>query len=198
MCGCWIGRAFIENHHHIAAQFALYLNRLFRIDKYLAAIDRRLECHAALGDLAHSPEAKYLKAARIGQYRSLPLGEIVQIAVRGNHLGTGAQHQVKGVAKNNLGTDLTDIPGQHALDRTVSADRHKRRGLNRAAWKAQLSSACLAVVCRHRKVHKTATRNAVLSAVFNMFVRAIGALGGATGRVGHGREFPLQRLGCDV
>ena len=35
----------------------------------------------------------------------------MQVAMRLHHLGTRAQHQVKGIAQNNLGTNILISPG---------------------------------------------------------------------------------------
>jgi hypothetical protein len=100
-----IGRALVEDHDDVRAQRALHRHGLLRPHEHRAAVHRRAEVHALLGDLAQLAEAEDLKAAGVGQDRPLPVHEAVQIAVAGDDLGAGARHQVKGVAEDDLGAD---------------------------------------------------------------------------------------------
>ena len=55
-------------------------------------------------------QAEHLKAARIGQDRALPAHEAVQaVAMQADDLGTGPQHQVKGIAEHDLGTERLEL-----------------------------------------------------------------------------------------
>ena len=132
----------------------------FRVQVDLAAIDRRLKADALLGNLAQLAQAPDLKTARIGQNRSLPATEVMQVTVGLHHLGARPQHQVKGIPQNNFSANFLDIPRQHALDRAVSAHRHKGRGLYRAATECQLAAPGLAVATTDTERHITLTRHA--------------------------------------
>ncbi len=70
------------------------------------AIDGRLEAHALLGDLAHGREAEHLEAARVGEDGLVPVHEAMQSAVRADDLGARPQHQVEGVAEDDLCADV--------------------------------------------------------------------------------------------
>ncbi len=58
--------------------------------------------HALFGDLAHLAEREDLETAGVGEDRLVPLGEVVQIAVGLDDLGSRPQPQVEGVAENDL------------------------------------------------------------------------------------------------
>jgi hypothetical protein len=100
------------------------------------------------------PKTKYLKATGVRENRPLPLGKVMEITVGFNHLSAWAQHQMKGIAENNLSTDINYILGQHAFNRAVGTHRHKGRGLHLAPRKSHFTTPRLAVRRRHSKVHK--------------------------------------------
>ena len=50
-------------------------------------------------------------------------------------LRAGAQHQVIGVAQDDVGTERVDIAGLHAFDGTGRADRHERGRADLATWR---------------------------------------------------------------
>ena len=62
----------------------------------------------------------------------LPVHETVQSPVCGDDGRTRSQHEVEGVAENDLGAQVFELLGGHRLDRAVGADRHERRGLDHA------------------------------------------------------------------
>ena len=56
-----------------------------------------------LGQFPEVRQAHHLIAAAVGQDRAVPVHEPVQPAEPGNALGTGAEHEVIGVAENDVG-----------------------------------------------------------------------------------------------
>ena len=109
--------------------------------------------HALLRDLAHLPQTVHLKATGIGQDRAFPMREIMQIAMRPNHLHSRAQPQMKGIAQNDLRPHRLQFFRRHGLDRAISAYRHKCRGINYTARKHQLPSASQAIFVGKGKYH---------------------------------------------
>ena len=73
-----------------------------------------------------------------------------------DHLGAGAQHQVKGIAENDLRADGGDILGQHGLHGPIGPHRHERRGLDHAPGETQPPPAGLAVTAIELEIHKAA------------------------------------------
>ena len=57
-----------------------------------------------------------------------------------NHLCTGAQHQMEGVAEDNLCPHPFQLFRGHRLDRTVGTYRHKGGGLDGPSVKGKLPS----------------------------------------------------------
>jgi hypothetical protein len=125
-----IRRAFIKNHHDVGAEIPLDLHGILRPQKNRAAIDRGFERHALFRNLAQLAEAPYLEAAGIREDGFLPANKIVQVAVGFHHFCTGAQHQMKGVAQDDLGAGGFDIPWQHTFYRAIGAHGHKSRSLD--------------------------------------------------------------------
>ena len=86
----------------------------------------RLEGHPALGNFAQRRQRHYLKPARIGENRFIPAHELMQSTKPRNPLGTGAQHQVIGIAEQNIRARRRHLFGQHAFHRRRRAHGHKR------------------------------------------------------------------------
>ena len=146
-------RAFVKDHHDVAAQHFLDMHRFLGPEEYLAAVGGRGEGHAFFGDLAPVRQREHLEAAGIGEDRLVPAGEAVQAAVGLDHLEAGPQEQVEGVAEDDLGAEFPDLVRQHALDRAVGADRHERRGLDGAAREADAAATGVAIGFQQIELH---------------------------------------------
>ena len=120
-------RAFIECHHDIAAQQALDFHAALGREHVFRAIDMAAEFDALLGQLAQFGQAHHLVAAAVGQDRALPVHEFMQAAQPRHPLGPRAEHQVIGIAENDVRTRLADGLGLHRLNRCRGADRHECR-----------------------------------------------------------------------
>ena len=131
-------RAFVEDHHDVGIEYALDTHGLFRTQEQFIAIDRRLKRHSFLANLAQRPQTEHLKTARIGEYRTTPAHKPVQAAMRRDDLQPGTQPQVESIAQHDMRADVVQFLRTHRLDRAVSADRHKRRGLYPAVRQRQL------------------------------------------------------------
>jgi hypothetical protein len=64
-----------------------------------------------------------------------PIHQLVQAAELGDPFSAGPQHQVIGVAKQDVGATLAHLRRVHALDRTLCADRHEGRCMDRTTWR---------------------------------------------------------------
>ena len=116
------------------------------------------------GDLKATPssetlrkiiQTEHLKPARVSQDGTLPAHEIMQITVGADDIGTGTKPKMEGITENDLRTDRRNIARQHALDRSVGANRHKCRRLHTASGKIELASSGVAVAMRYPEVHYT-------------------------------------------
>ena len=85
-----VGRAFIELHDDIGIERALHLHRALRREEHLAAINRRTETRAFLGQFTDFGKAEHLKTAGIGENRLVPMHELMQTAMRGDDVLAGA------------------------------------------------------------------------------------------------------------
>ena len=74
-----------------------------------------------------------LEAARIGQNGSLPLHEVMQIAMGLNDLGAGPQHQVKGIARMIWAPRSTEFFRCHRLDGAIVPTGNEGRRFDCAA-----------------------------------------------------------------
>ena len=98
-----------------------------------------------LGHLGQVGQAHHLIAARIGEDRAIPAHEAMQPAEPRDALGAGAQHQMIGVAEDDVGAAGTHIGRLHRLDRRRRADRHEGRGADIAARRMDDAGAGLSV-----------------------------------------------------
>jgi hypothetical protein len=110
-----------------------------------AAVDHRLERHAAVVDLDLAAEREDLVAAAVGQDRSVPAHEAVQAAESLDAFGTGPHVQVVAVGEDQLGAGRLHLFGRQALQRRVGADRREARRLERTVRRVVAAAPQLAV-----------------------------------------------------
>ncbi len=118
-------RAFVERHDDVRAEQPLDLHRALGGEHVLAAVDVAAKLHAFLGQLAQLGKAHHLIAAAVGQDRARPVHELVQAAEPRDALGAGAQHEVIGIAEDDVGAGRAHGFRFHRLDRRRGADRHE-------------------------------------------------------------------------
>ena len=111
----------------------------------LRAVDMAFEGHAPFRQLAQARKAHDLKAAAVGQDRLLPVHEIMQPAKRGDPFGGGAQHQVIGIAQQDIRPGFRDAFGQHGLYGGSGAHGHEGGGADIAPRGVNDARAGLAV-----------------------------------------------------
>jgi len=79
----------------------------------------------ALFGIVQGGERHDLEAAGIGQDRPLPLAELMEPAEPRHALGARAEHQMVGVAQDDVGAEGLDLVHRDCLDRAGRADRHE-------------------------------------------------------------------------
>ena len=149
----------VQSSKHMAMserQRALHVHGILGRQVHLVAIDGRTEAHALFRDLAQLGQAEHLEATRVGEDGALPVHEPVQSAMRADHFRARAQHQVEGVAEDDLRADGFQFLGRHGLDRAVGAHGHEGRRLDHAAIQREPATARRALgaqqfVCDHAR-----------------------------------------------
>ena len=94
-----------------------------------------------IGDADQVIQTEHLKAAAVGQDRAVPAHESMQPSEPGNAVGARAEREVIAVAEENLRAECSDFIRAERLDRRLRADRHERRGIDRAVGGRQAPSA---------------------------------------------------------
>ena len=98
--------------------------------------------YAFLLDLAQGRQRKHLKAAGVGQHRTVPAHEFVQTAHLLDDLVARPDVQMIGVGQLNLAAKLLEIERvNRTLDRTRCADILEYRRLYHAMCRAELTAA---------------------------------------------------------
>ena len=92
-------------------------------------------------DPAQRRQRHHLETAGIGQDRIRPAHEGMQPAERRDAFRRRPQHQVIGVAEQNLGARGAHVVVVHALDRGLRADRHERWRMHDAVRGRDLAGA---------------------------------------------------------
>ena len=138
-------RAFVERHGDGGIELVLDLRRNLRGQPVLAAIDMRLERDTFLVELAQPGQGHHLKPAGIRQDRPRPIHHLVQTTQGRHALGARAQHQMIGVAENQLGPGGAHRISHHRLHCARRADRHEDRGGDVAMGGVQRAETGLAV-----------------------------------------------------
>ena len=80
----------------------------------------------------HPGERKDLEAARIGENRPVPAHEAVKPAGGREDVSAGAQHEVVGVAEDDLRPQLIEVARLQRLDCPKRANVHKNGGFDGA------------------------------------------------------------------
>ena len=111
--------------------------------------------------LAQLRKAPDLKAAAIGQHRAVPMRELVQAAEALHPLRAGAQHQVIGIAEDDIRPRLLHLIHIERLDGARRAHRHEGWRADIAARRLQHTRPGLALTgfdlkrkCRHGPAYR--------------------------------------------
>ena len=136
-----IGRAFVECHRDVGIEQMLDLDRALGCQRVLGTVEMRLERDAVLVELAQLRQREHLIATRIRQDRFPPVHQRMQAAQPRHALGARAQHQVIGIAQQDLGARRGDGFRLHGLHRRGRAHRHEGRRLDGTAPRGHAAAA---------------------------------------------------------
>jgi hypothetical protein len=91
----------------------------------------------------HTPlsQAENLKATAVRQERTVPADKSVQTAASRNELVAWTKKQMVGIAEDDFGAALDQVAMQRRLDRSLRADRHKRRCVHEPMRRLELAEA---------------------------------------------------------
>ena len=153
------GQALVELHLDGRAEEMLNFHGALRRQLMTAAIDVRSKGDAALVDVPELGERHHLEAARVGQDRTWPADEAVEAAEPGDAFGTRTQHQVVGVAEDDVGAELLQLIEIDGLHRSGGADRHEGRGADPAARRVDDAEAGIAVLADNPKAEVGGVRH---------------------------------------
>ena len=128
------GDAFVELHDDVGPKLVgLDFDGALGGEPMARAVDVALEGDALLAQAADLGERHHLEAAGVGEDRPVPAHEAVQSAEPRHPFGARPQHQVIGVAEDDLGAGLAHLIAGQRLDRAGGADRHEGGRLDHAA-----------------------------------------------------------------
>ena len=139
--GAVVGRTFVKDHGDVRAEQPLDFHRFLRPEKKRRAIQVRTELDAVGGDFADFGQTENLEAAAVGQNGAGPAHKLVQAAGGAENLQAGTNGEMVGVAQQNLGAHLPQLPRVERLDTGLRADRHEDRRLDHAAGRGQPAQA---------------------------------------------------------
>src|SRR5262245_39331104 len=74
--------------------------------------------------------------------------------MRADHVDAGPEQQMKRVAEDDLGAELLELLRSHRLHAAVSADRHERGRLDRAARKRNAPAPRGTIAAKEIKFHR--------------------------------------------
>ncbi len=152
--------AFVELHLDVRAEQALDLDRALRRQHVPRAVEVRLKERPLLGDLADLRQAHDLEAARVRQDRLLPAHKRMQPAELGDALRAGPQHEMVGVAEQDIRARVPHLLRIKRLHRRHRADRHERGRADEAARCHDLAAACQPVLGERAIVERLRIRHA--------------------------------------
>jgi len=100
--GAGVGRAIVENHRDVGAEFTLNLHGFFRAEKKKRAIEVRTEFDPVGFDFANGREAEDLEAAAVGKDRERPIDELVEAVGGADDVHPRTDVEMIGVTEDNL------------------------------------------------------------------------------------------------
>ena len=98
--------AFVKGHRNGRTQVRLNPHTFLRPHKNLSAVNMGGKINALLLDISEFCQRKHLKAAAVGQDRTIPVHKPMQAAHIAHHLVTGAQMQMIRIGKLHLTANL--------------------------------------------------------------------------------------------
>ena len=125
-----IFNALIKLHLNIRTEQALNIHGALRRQFVASPINMRLERGPLLRDFPDFGKRHDLKAATVSKYRPAPTNEFVQAAKSCHLFRSGPQHQVIGVAQNDVSTRLLHLIKVKPLHCAHSSNRHESRCAN--------------------------------------------------------------------
>ena len=156
-----IGGAFVKRHDNVGAQKPLDFHRAFGRQHMFRPVEMALERHALFGDFAQRRQAHHLIPAAVGQYRAVPARKLVQPTQPRHTFRAGPQHQMVGVAQDDVRTRCAHFGRAHRLYRGGGADGHEGRRANFAAHHLNAAGARLAIRGGNRKLESRGHRAAL-------------------------------------
>ena len=136
-----MGGAFVKGHGDVGAKRALDFHDLLRPQEEGGAVEVGAELDTVGEDGADFREAEDLETAAVSEDRPGPIHELMQTAGGADDVHAGADVEVVGVAKKDLGAHFDKFAGIQGLDAGLSADGHEDGGLDDAAGCGQASQA---------------------------------------------------------
>src|SRR5262249_18637291 len=135
------GGALIDRDDDVRPELLLNRDRALGGKQVRGAIEMRLKLGAVFRDDSPAGEAVDLEPSAVGENRSMPGGESMQPAQPSNDFRARAQHQVVGVAQDDLRADSLEVIGCDCLDASRCPYGHECRRLDDASWRMQPSAA---------------------------------------------------------
>ena len=71
-------------------------------------------------------------------------------------VSSGPQHEMKGIAQNDIRIDIEKLSRRQSLDRAVGSNWHKCGRAHCSSGKAEHPGACVPIASRHSELHGTA------------------------------------------
>ena len=120
-----VGRAFVERHDDVGADFPLGVHDACRAKEMLRTVQDAPEFYSLGGNLSQVLQAPHLESTAIRKHRAVPAHELVDPARLGDARGRGAQVQVVRIREDDFGLDILELCGRNRLDGRLGTHRHK-------------------------------------------------------------------------
>lgn len=124
-----VGRAFVEDHHDVAAEGQLGVDGGGRGEFVGVSVEVGLEGDAFFGNFPQGGQAEDLEATRVGEDGTGPVHEFVEAAEFSDQFVAGAEVQVIGVAEDDGGLEfVVEVALGEAFNGALGADGHEDGG----------------------------------------------------------------------
>ena len=120
-----MGRAIVEDHGDVGAEFALNLHGFFGAEEEEGAIEVRAEFDSVRFDFADGCQAEDLKAAAVGEDGQRPVDKFVEAAGGADDVHPGTDVEMIGVTEDDLSTEFAEFARVDGFDAALCADGHE-------------------------------------------------------------------------
>ena len=137
-----VGQTIIECHHDVGPEGLLYVDGSLGTEEMRAPVEMAPKTHAILPNFAQSAQAEDLVPPAVGEYWAVPSHELMQSTQSTYGFMPRSQHQVIGIAEQNLHGKEAELIRCHRLYGGLGSHRHEDWRFDDAVCEMKPTASC--------------------------------------------------------